>query len=232
MYNLDEHLKPWLVELNQYLQTVKADSSDPMLYSTKIVFEAALETYLSILQPTTSRSIKAMLTRSLIECYSDTYAIFRHSDPLKQAKKYVKYANKLSKLFSEQANDYVQKRDSGVEGDLRPFEIAKNYMNFWNGKNITDRIKAIERDKHIIGYYEFFSLFTHMNPVRQLYLSAYDDEPVVSGYHGYIMLLIMQSLAVGDVLPEKYFVSINMIASDYSASYILNDNSPKLKDTQ
>ena len=228
VYNLDEKLQPWVADLHEYLSPLKADANDPMLYATKIIFEAAHETYLSILQPTTTRSIQAVLYRTLIECYADTYAIFRHSDPLRQAKRYAKYADKLSKLFTGQATDYVQKRDAGVEGELRPFQIAKNYMTFWNGKNITDRIEAIDKSKHTLAYYEYFSLFAHMNPVRQLYLSPLDD-PVIGKYYSYIMLSIMQTLVVGEVLPEKFFLSLNEIAADYSIHYTLHDTSPKIK---
>jgi hypothetical protein len=82
-------------------------------------------------------------------------------------------------------------RDSGVDGEVRPFQLLKQSEACWDGKNIIDRIEATSHGKHIVAYYEFFSLFRHMSPIRQAYLQHIDSEPTLANYHNYIMLLVL-----------------------------------------
>lgn len=218
MYKLDDHLVPWVKQFSSYETNLHADSTDYEEKTFKIMYEASSELYLSILQPGTTRTVKAILTRSLIECYADVFSVFRNDDPAKQAKKYVKYAEKLNRLFNQQAKTYVTARDSG-KVTTRAFELARKYQACWNGMNVTDRVGSIDGSRHVIGYYEFFSLFAHVNPSRQLYLQHFDD-PVIARYHSYIMLLILQTFVSLDFMPEEHFRSLNKIAADYSEDYI------------
>lgn len=229
MYKLDDHLAPWIEEFQKFETDFKPKATDYEGTAFKILYEAAVELYLSILQPSTTRTVKAILTRSLIECYSDVFSIFKNDDPAKQAKKYVKYAEKLNRLFERQANEYVSARDRG-EVTTRGFELARKYQACWNGMDVTTRVNNIDGGRHVMGYYEFFSLFAHVNPSRQLYLKHFDD-PVIARYHGYIMLITLQALISHDFVPDRYLESFLKIINDYSADYIRTDTAPKYPNT-
>ena len=225
MYDLDFHLQSWLKDFQNFESSFKPKSTDYEAVAFKILYEAAVELYLSILEPETTKTVKAILTRSLIECYADTFSIFKNSNPSKQAKKYVKYAEKLNELFHKQANEYVTARDNGSV-TTRAFELARKHQACWNGMNVTARVESIDGGRHVIGYYEFFSLFAHVNPSRKLYLQHFDD-PVIARYHGYIMLILLQSLVANDFVPDKYLPSFLAILTDYSADYMKSDIAPK-----
>lgn len=228
MYNLDDHLKLWLKDFQAFETKFKPEASDYEGTAFKILYEAAVELYLSILQPNTTRTVKAILTRSLIECYADVFSVFRNDNPAKQAKKYVKYAKKMSRLFDQQAADYVAARDRG-EVTLRAFELARKYQACWNGMDVTTRVESIDGGRHVIGYYEFFSIFAHVNPSRQLYLKHLDD-PLLARYHSYIMLVTLQGLLAHDFIPDKHLVNFLKILSDYSADYLKRDTAPQYPD--
>jgi len=189
------------------------------------MYEAAVEIYLSIQHPDTTRSIQAILTRSLIECYADVFAVFRSDDPAKYAKKYIKYARKMTKLFNQQSVDYVAARDRG-EVTARPFALARKYQACWNGMDVTARVENIDKGRHVIGYYEFFSIFAHVNPSRQAYLEHF-EEPIISNYPNYIMLVLLQSLVSREFIPKEYFITLNQIAADYSADFLKTEFSPE-----
>jgi len=229
MYNLDDHLKPWLEDFQKFETDFKPKATDYEDIAFKILYEAAVELYSSILQSGATRTVKAILTRSLIECYADIFSIFKNNNPTKQAKKYVKYAEKLNRLFNYQAKEYVSARDKG-QVTTRGFELARKYQACWNGMDVTTRVNSIDNGRHIIGYYEFFSLFAHVNPSRRLYLK-YFDEPVIARYHSYIMLIALQALVSRDSVPDKYLNSFLEIANDYSADYLRTDTAPKYPDT-
>lgn len=218
MYDLDDHLKSWLKDFQEFEANFKPKPSDYEAVAFKILYEAAVELYLSILQPDTTRTVRAILVRSLIECYADVFSVFKNDNPTKQAKKYVKYAQKMNRLFTKQATDYVTARDNG-EVTLRAFELARKYQACWNGMDVTTRVKSIDGGRHVIGYYEFFSLFAHVNPSRQLYLKHFDD-PVIARYHGYIMLITLQALIARDFVPDNHLISFMKIATDYSSDYL------------
>lgn len=224
MYKLDDHLARWIKEFGRFESGLRANKDDYEIEAFKILYEASAELYLSILQPKTIRSTKAILTRSLIECYSDVYVVFRSDDPIKYAKKYVKYARKMAKLFNKQSMGYTEARDRG-EVTTRPFALARKYQACWNGMNVTSRIMNIDNGKHVIAYYEFFSLFAHVNPSRQVYLKHFND-PVIANYPNYIMLIILQTFVVQSFIPEQYFVSLNQIAAEYAAEYTMTVYSP------
>lgn len=225
MYKLDDHLPSWIEQFSIYESDLKASSTDYEKKALKIMYATSIELYMSILDPSTTQTVKAILTRSLIECYADVFAVFRHENPAKKAKKYVKYAEKLNQLFEQQATGYVTARDNG-QVTTRAFELAKKSHTSWNGMNVLDRVENIDGGRHVIGYYEFFSLFTHVNPSRQQYLE-YFDNPVIAYYNSYIMLLILQALVSRDFIPQEYFISLNGIAAEYSAHYIKTDFSPQ-----
>lgn len=228
MYKLDDYLVPWIKEFTDYVNNLKVNNEDHETITFKIMYEASTEIYLSILQPHTTRTIKAILTRTLIECYADVFAVFRNDNPSKQAKKYTKYALKLTKLFRRQSEDYTAARDLG-KVTTRPFALARAYQSSWNGMNVTSRVEHIDKGRHVIGYYEFFSLFAHVNPSRQVYL-AHFNEPVIANYYSYIMLLILQTFVSHDFISEGHFTSLNKIAAEYSAEYIKTDSAPKFPD--
>ena len=229
MYDLQKNLRDWLPDFREYIQTFDDSQKNDEVAAFKIIFEAAIEIYLSTIQPSTTITVRAILTRTLIECHADAYSIFRRGVANKKAKRYIKYAKKLDGIFRDQSTEYVQMRDSGVDGKIRPFQLLRQSEACWDGKNVIDRIEASDHGKHNIAYYEFFSLFTHMSPIRQTYLQRINDEPAINNYHNYIMLLIMQILVSQPVVKGKYFESLNIIAGEYAADYIEHDYSPPLK---
>lgn len=228
MYNLKKNILNWLPEFRAYVQTFDDSQKDDEVTAFKIIFEAAIEIYLSAIQPSTTTTVRAILTRTLIECYADAYSIFRRGVVSKKTKKYIKYAYKMDKVFTERATEYVRMRDSGVDGNVRPFQMLKQSEACWDGKNIIDRIGAAQHGKHAIAYYEFFSLFTHMSPIRQAYLKQADNDPALNNYHNYMMLLILQILVTRPIVKEQYFENLNSITAEYAADYTLHDNSPPI----
>jgi hypothetical protein len=224
MTKLEDLLKPWLKEFSEFEKKLNPLNKSHEVVAFKILYEASIELYLTILLPTTTRTIKAIVTRTLIECYADVYAVFEHKDVPRQSEKYTKYALKMTKLFHKQSNNYKKARDLG-DDTTRPFELARSYQACWNGMNVTARVENIDGAKNIIGYYEFFSLFAHVNPSRQVYLDHFDD-PTIGSYHSYIMLIILQKLVSRSFIPEHYYNSLNSIAAEYSAEYIKTDFSP------
>lgn len=231
MYDLEKNLINWLPDFRKHVQTFDALQTNYEVDAFKVIFEAAIEIYLSIIQQNTTVTVRAILTRTLIECHADAYSIFRRGVTNKKAKKYIKYAKKLDGIFRDQSTEYVRLRDSGIDGDVRPFQLLKQSEACWDGKNIISRIEATDHGKHNIAYYEFFSLFTHMSPIRQAYLQSVNDEPAVSNYHNYMMLLILQILVSQPIVGEKYFESLNIIAGEYAADYVRHDYSPPIKQT-
>jgi len=224
MHRLDDRLKKWICDFKAFEANFKPNPTEYESTAFKILFEAAAELYLSILIPSTTRSIKAILTRSLIECYADVYIVFKNDNPAKQAKKYVKYAEKMDRLFTKQARIYITERNQG-KVTTRAFELARKYQACWNGMDVTSRVKNIDDGRHVIGYYEFFSLFAHVNPSRQLYLKHLDNSRIAH-YHSYIMLVTLQLLVTRDFVPEKYFPELLAILTDYSEHYSKSDISP------
>lgn len=233
MYDLEKNLIKWLPDFRKHVQTFDDSQKDDEITAFKIIFEAAIEIYLSAIQPNTTKTTRAILTRSLIECYADAYSIFRRGVVSKKAKKYVKYAHKLHKVFRDQSTEYARMRDSGVDGEVRPFQLLKQSESCWDGKSITDRIEATGHGKHVIAYYEFFSLFTHMSPIRQVYLQYIENDPALYNYHSYIMLLILQILVSQPAVKEEYLESFNVIAGEYAEDYRKHYHSPPiLKDNK
>lgn len=228
MYDLEKNLVGWLPNFRNHVKTFDDSQRNDEVTAFKIIFEAAIEIYLSAIQPNTTTTVRAILTRTLIECYADAYSIFCRGVISKKAKKYIKYATRLHKVFGDQSTEYVRMRDSGIDGDVRPFQLLKQSETCWDGKNIINRVEATVHGKHIIAYYEFLSLFTHMSPIRQTYLRRIDSHPVIRNYHNYIMLLILQILVLQPIVNEDYFESLNAIAGEYATDYRKHDKSPPI----
>ncbi len=227
MYELDPDLTTWLSKYSKYVSQATFPEDDNKMLAFKLLFEASEELYLAVQLQGTSRAIKGVLTRCLIECYADVYAIFMHENPNKKAKQYVRYALSLDELFHQQAINYKRERDAG-NGTIRPFELARKAQACWSGVDVTKRVENIDNNTNVIGFYEFFSLFAHVNPSRQTYLSHFDD-PGIDKYYSHVMLSIISVFSRANLIPANLHDEIIEISSTYTEYHNQNFSSPERK---